>query len=163
MELLPVAGPVLEEVAAAAWTFGAGSPGYKVVRTRMPIERGQIKAYQALEVTNQEGLEDLASLVTVSNILECLSGILSTNIHQDLLTTSGTKLVHILYISQLRWPSAPRKGCSRLMRFVSSDKSDAPSYCPHTSQASLQEPMQPLRTTKLGVTYGCSSTKLETL
>ena len=45
-------------------------------------------AYLALELTNNQSIESLAGLVTVANILEGLSGILTANVEQNLLTTT---------------------------------------------------------------------------
>ena len=46
-------------------------------------------AYLALELTNDQGVESLAGLVTVANILKGLGGILTANVEQDLLTTAA--------------------------------------------------------------------------
>lgn len=43
--------------------------------------------YRTLELSNVQTLEDIASLVRVTDILKSLSSILSTFIHQDFLST----------------------------------------------------------------------------
>lgn len=45
------------------------------------------KTYAALESADEQTLEDLAGLVTVADILECLGGVLATDVEEDLLTT----------------------------------------------------------------------------
>ena len=44
--------------------------------------------YKTLQGADKQTLEDLAGLVTVSNVLECLSGVLSADIKENLLSTS---------------------------------------------------------------------------
>ena len=44
--------------------------------------------YKTFQGSNVKTLEDLAGLVTVSNILECLGGVLSTDVEENLLSTS---------------------------------------------------------------------------
>lgn len=45
------------------------------------------ETYAALESADKQTLEDLASLVTVAYILECLGGVLAADVKKDLLTT----------------------------------------------------------------------------
>lgn len=72
------------------WVAGLG----EVSKMRFPNTTGSLGAclggstYHALQCANLDAGEDLAGLVAVSNILESLSGILSGNIEQDLLSTS---------------------------------------------------------------------------
>jgi len=54
--------------------------------------------YKTLDLANQKTVEDLAGFVTVSNILECLGGILSSNIEKNLLSTSVSMLAVALWI-----------------------------------------------------------------
>lgn len=49
---------------------------------------GEERAYHALEVTDEETIQDLASLVTVSDILKSLRGVLATYVEKDFLTTT---------------------------------------------------------------------------
>ena len=49
---------------------------------------GEKGTYETLQGTNVKTLEDLAGLVTVSNILECLGGVLSADVKENLLSTS---------------------------------------------------------------------------
>ena len=48
-------------------------------------------SHLALQGADLEGLKGLASLITVADILEGLSGVLAGNVEQDLLTTSDSK------------------------------------------------------------------------
>lgn len=48
---------------------------------------GWSETYAALESADEQTLEDLASLVTVAYILECLGGVLAADIEKDFLTT----------------------------------------------------------------------------
>jgi hypothetical protein len=48
--------------------------------------------YLAFQVSDEQAFKNLACLVTVSNILESLGCVLSTNIEQNFLSTSGCKL-----------------------------------------------------------------------
>lgn len=43
--------------------------------------------YTALEGTDEETLEDLASLVTVADVFECLGGVLAADVEKDFFTT----------------------------------------------------------------------------
>ena len=44
--------------------------------------------YQTLKLTNQKTVENLSGLVTVADILESLSGVLTGNVEHNLLTTA---------------------------------------------------------------------------
>jgi hypothetical protein len=52
--------------------------------------------YLAFQVSDEQAFKNLACLVTVSNILESLGCVLSTNIEQNFLSTSGCKLAAAL-------------------------------------------------------------------
>ena len=46
-------------------------------------------AYLSLQLSNQQSLQDLSRLVTVSDILESLGGILSAYVEQDFLSSAA--------------------------------------------------------------------------
>jgi hypothetical protein len=49
------------------------------------------KLYLALQCSNQQTVKDLSCFVAVSNILESLGCVLSTNVEQDFFSTSKKK------------------------------------------------------------------------
>lgn len=50
--------------------------------------RKWMDTYTALQGSDKQTVQDLACLVAVADILECLGGVLTTNVQEDLLTTS---------------------------------------------------------------------------
>ena len=58
--------------------------------------REEIEAYLALQCSDQQTLKDLSCLITVSDILESLSCVLSTDVEQNFLSTSVDVLVSCL-------------------------------------------------------------------
>lgn len=51
----------------------------------------QLKSYLSLQSSDLQAVQDLSGLVTVTNILERLGGILTGNVQQDFLTTTRLK------------------------------------------------------------------------
>jgi hypothetical protein len=49
---------------------------------------GEERAYHALEITDEETIQDFTSLVTVSDVLKGLRGVLATYIEEDFFTTT---------------------------------------------------------------------------
>ena len=54
----------------------------------MLIERRGCRTYQSLQVADEETLEDLARLVTVTDILKGLGGVLAADVEKDFLTAT---------------------------------------------------------------------------
>lgn len=50
--------------------------------------RKWMDTYTALQGSDKQTVQDLACLVAVADILECLGGVLTTNVQENLLTTS---------------------------------------------------------------------------
>lgn len=67
--------------------MGLGRLAVVFVRTRL-IQRIDRKTYKTFQGSNVKTLEDLAGLITVPNILECLGGVLSADVEKNLLSTS---------------------------------------------------------------------------
>jgi hypothetical protein len=55
------------------------------------MKREELETYQTLQGSDEESLKDLTGLVTVSNILESLSGILSANVQKNFLSSSAIR------------------------------------------------------------------------
>lgn len=66
------------------------------------------ETYAALESADEQTLEDLASLVTVAYILECLGGVLAADVEKDFLT--AWVLVYEAWIAQ-KWSAG---GCREM-------------------------------------------------
>ena len=49
--------------------------------------RGRFVTYAALEGSNKQALEDLAGLVAVADVFECLGRVLAADVEEDFLTT----------------------------------------------------------------------------
>lgn len=95
-------------------------------------------AYLALQVADEQTLEDLARLVRVADILESLGRVLATNVEEDLLTTAACALASSTHRVPVRASISMRDrrgvGCGTAGRRVDCRPG--------------------------GATYGCSSTKL---
>jgi len=75
MPVLSALGVVVEE----AVTFGAGSPGWNRI-SKLHVHMALEHSYCTLQGSDEQPIKNLSCLVTVSDILECLCCILSTNI-----------------------------------------------------------------------------------
>jgi hypothetical protein len=56
---------------------------------------GCLLVYLSLEVANQQSVEDLARLVAVAHVFECLCCILTSYVHEDFLATPRLPLLAI--------------------------------------------------------------------
>lgn len=52
-------------------------------------EGGKFKSYLAVQLSNVQTLENLASLIGVADVLECLRRVLASDVEQNLFTTSA--------------------------------------------------------------------------
>lgn len=72
---------------------GGGRGGVTGLTIRLLESRGSCwdtgEKYHALEVTDEETVEDLAGLVRVTDVLEGLGSVLAGDVEEDLLTTAG--------------------------------------------------------------------------
>jgi hypothetical protein len=56
------------------------------------LEGEKRKSYQSLQVADEETLEDLAGLVTVSDVLKGLGGVLATDVEENFLTATVCRI-----------------------------------------------------------------------